>query len=176
MDQYRERRAIQPWPALEQVVINVPQSIAIIAVAANAFLCSSLVAPATELWMTEEAMRAAFIGKTLDGHYTNGLKWTETYASDGRLDYRESGRRAAGNWHFRSRVFCTLYDRGPQGAGLAGGCWTVVEASRNCYEFYAAGANTTEPVEDDIEGAMLRWTARGWRRDEPSTCKEKPSV
>ncbi|HLC09090.1 MAG TPA: hypothetical protein VJK06_07380, partial [Methyloceanibacter sp.] len=28
-------------------------------------------------WMTEEAMRAAFIGRTLDGHYGNGVAWTE---------------------------------------------------------------------------------------------------
>jgi len=28
----------------------------------------------TNTWMTEEAMRAAFIGKTLDGHYVDGLR------------------------------------------------------------------------------------------------------
>jgi hypothetical protein len=52
-------------------------------------------------------MRAAFIGKTLDGHYGNSVTWTETYYDDGHLDYRESQRRAAGSWHFRGHVFCT---------------------------------------------------------------------
>jgi len=61
-------------------------------------------------WMTEEAMRAAFIGKTLDGHYGNGLTWSEAYFGDGRLEYRESARRATGSWHFRGHVFCTFYN------------------------------------------------------------------
>ena len=66
----------------------------------------------TNAWMTEEAMRAAFIGKTLDGHYVDGLRWTETYGADGRLDYRERARKGLGHWYFRGHVFCTFYDPG----------------------------------------------------------------
>ena len=56
-------------------------------------------------------MRAAFIGKTLDGHYGNGLAWTETYFADGRLDYRES-RAARGRATGISAAMCSarFYD------------------------------------------------------------------
>ena len=56
------------------------------------------------------------IGKTLDGHYGNGVAWTETYLDNGRLDYRESARRAVGTWHFRGHVFCTFYESGASAA------------------------------------------------------------
>ena len=84
-------------------------------------------------------MRAAFIGKTLDGHYGNGVTWTETYLADGRLDYRESARQAVGNWHFRGHVFCTFYDPPLLQPAADGGCWTAIKTSANCYEFYLAG-------------------------------------
>lgn len=132
--------------------------------------------PLASPWMSEEAMRAAFIGKTLDGYYGNGVTWTETYAQDGRLDYREPQRRAAGNWYFRGHVFCTFYDPSQAIPPLSGGCWTATKVSANCYEFYLAGLAPEAPFEDDVEGANRRWNARGWRQGEPSTCDDKPSV
>jgi hypothetical protein len=134
-------------------------------------LVPTAVAPATEpRWMNEEAMRAAFIGKTLDGHYSTGVTMTETYHPEGRLEYREKARDAKGYWYFRNgNVFCTFYDPAYR---MNGGCWTVIKASANCYEFYLSGLREpgTEPRGDE------RWQARGWRRGEPSTCEEKPSV
>jgi hypothetical protein len=123
-------------------------------------------------WMSEEAMRAAFIGNTLDGYYVDGLRWTETYSTDGRLDYRESVRRGAGNWHFRGNVFCTFYD---PGYGLNGGCWNAAQVGSNCYEFYVAGA-TDAPEDEAVPGPLAGWSARAWRRGEPSTCESRPSV
>ena len=138
---------------------------------------ATLPAPALDdPWMTEEAMRSAFIGKTLDGYYGNGLTWTETYLGDGRLDYRESARRATGRWHFRGHVFCTFYDPPLPEPPLSGGCWTAIKTSANCYEFYLAGLSPEPPFEDDASGMSRRWNARGWRQEEPSTCSEKPSV
>jgi hypothetical protein len=142
---------------------------------------SSLFAPfATALepdhWMTEAAMRSAFIGKTLDGHYGNGVTWTESYFANGRLDYREAQRQAKGAWHFRGHVFCTFYDPPLLHPPLSGGCWTSLQTSANCYEFYLAGLAPEPPFTDDVPGMALRWNARGWRNDEPSTCNEKPSV
>jgi hypothetical protein len=127
-------------------------------------------------WMSEQAMREAFIGKTLDGHYGNGVAWTEAYLADGRLDYREVARRAVGNWYFRGHVFCTFYDRSDSHPALSGGCWTTIKTSANCYEFYLAGLSREPPFEDDVPSMGQRWNARGWRNDEPSTCTEKPSV
>jgi hypothetical protein len=127
-------------------------------------------------WMTEEAMRQAFIGKTLDGHYGNGLTWTETYFDTGRLDYSESHRRAIGRWHFRGHVFCTFYDPPLPEPPLNGGCWTAIKVSTNCYEFYLAGLSPEPPFNDGTPGMAQRWNARGWRQGEASTCTEKPSV
>jgi hypothetical protein len=126
---------------------------------------------ATAAWMSEEAMRTAFIGKTLDGHYVNGDRWTETYAQSGRLDYSESVRKGVGYWYFRGRVFCTFYD---PGQGFNGGCFTAVQPSANCYEFYLAGL--TEPEAESAPGPLSAWVARAWRRGEPSTCEARPSV
>lgn len=119
-------------------------------------------------------MRAAFVGKTLDGHYANGVTWTETYTGDGRLAYRERARQAVGDWYFRGGVFCTFYDEGYR-PGLTGGCWSVVEAGANCYEFFTAALLPGEPSGGFQEPAG-RWNARAWRRGEPSSCQEKPSV
>lgn len=127
-------------------------------------------------YLDEAGIRKAIVGHTLDGHYGNGVTWTEVYGKDGRLDYREVGRQAAGNWHFRpGDVFCTFYDPSPF-PGLNGGCWLVLKTSANCFEFYVA--DETAPAAPAEEGAPEpgRWNAQGWRRGEPSTCGEKPVV
>lgn len=127
----------------------------------------------TNTWMTEEAMRAAFIGKTLDGHYVDGLRWTEIYSDDGRLDYREVARNGAGHWYFRGSVFCTFYE---PGYGLNGGCWKAVKVSANCYEFYIAELTDGPPEDEAAPGPLRGWAARAWRKGEPPTCEDKPSV
>jgi len=149
----------------------------VIATAAAGLIAALPSVPAaTGPWMSEAAMRAAFIGKTLDGHYANGLTWTETYFDSGRLDYREPERRAVGAWHFRGHVFCTFYDPAQTRPPLTGGCWTAIKSGSNCYEFYLAGLSRDDPADDDLDGAIRRWNARGWRQGEPSTCQDKPSV
>ena len=115
-------------------------------------------------------MRAAFIGKTLDGQYVDGLSWSETYLAAGGLDYQEPLRRGVGHWFFRGHVFCTFYD---PGYGLNGGCWTTIKAGANCFEFYVAsiGQDLSEEGPEPLGG----WTARAWRTGEPSTCEDRPS-
>jgi hypothetical protein len=123
-------------------------------------------------WMTEEAMRQAFIGSTLDGHYVDGLRWSESYTADGRLDYREAVRNGVGYWYFRDQqVFCTFYD---PGQGLGGGCWTAIKTSTNCYEFYVAGFENLQSEDQADPGALRNWAAKAWRRGEPSTCEDRP--
>lgn len=124
-------------------------------------------------WMTEKAMRSAFIGQTLDGHYVDGLRWTEKYTPDGRLDYHEQVRKGVGYWYFRDQVFCTFYD---PGYGLNGGCWKAIKTSSNCFEFYVAGAADAGSDDEAAPGPRGRWSARAWRQGEPSTCENKPSV
>lgn len=142
---------------------------------AFASLAAPLGATPSSTWMSEEDMRAAFIGKTLDGHYVDGLRWTETYNAEGRLDYRENMRKGLGHWYFRGQVFCTFYD---PGYGLNGGCWHAIKASSNCYEFYIAGIGGLPPEpEDEIAPRPLGgWAARAWRAGEPSTCEDRPTA
>jgi hypothetical protein len=147
--------------------------VALGAAAAGAALAPQ--ARAAHDWMSEAAMRQAFIGKTLDGHYVNGMHWSETYTADGRLDYVESLRKGVGHWLFRGRVFCTFYD---PGQGLNGGCFNALQPSSNCYEFYFAGATERdaerEGSRESAPGPLASWVARAWRRDEPSTCDSRP--
>lgn len=157
--------------------VRLAAPLARLATLAFAPLVCAMAAPAAavdQIWMTEAAMRAAFIGKTLDGHYVDGVEWTETYDANGRLDYKESTARAgAGRWYFRGRVFCTFYD---PGHGLNGGCFTAVQSSANCYEFHVADLRRRDDEQDAGPGPMGQWVARAWRRDGPSTCEGRATV
>jgi hypothetical protein len=124
-------------------------------------------------WMSEDAMRGAFIGKTLDGYYADGEDWTETYGQDGRLDYRDRKRASLGHWYFREHVFCTFYDPGQP---INGGCFTAVQVSTNCYEFYLAEFSGREADREPAPGPVGRWVARASRRGEPPTCEARPTV
>ena len=137
--------------------------------------CVSFLAPARadRAWMNEDAMRGAFIGKTLDGYYVDGQGWTETYDANGRLDYRDNARSGPGFWYFRDQVFCTFYD---PGRNINGGCFTAVQASSNCYEFYLAGFSEREADKETPQGPLGRWVARASRRGEASTCEGRPTV
>ena len=130
-------------------------------------------ARAEQGWMTEAAMRAAFVGKTLDGYYADGEDWTERYDADGRLDYSDRRRRSPGSWYFRDEVFCTFYD---PGRNVTGGCFTAIQAGTNCYEFYLAEFSEREADKEVPPGPVGRWVARASRRGEPSTCEARPTV
>ncbi len=149
------------------------QSARFAALAMLACVSTAPMALAGRGWMTEADMRGAFIGKTLDGQYVGGLEWTETYDLNGRLDYKESARVGGGYWYFRDHVFCTFYD---PGQGLNGGCFTAIQASANCYEFYMAALGEREADKTEPPGQAGRWVARASRRGEPSTCEGRPSV
>lgn len=143
--------------------------------AVSSLLVSAMPAAALAPYLSEAAIREAIVGQTLDGHYGNGMTWAETYMSDGKLDYREASRAAKGAWSFRpGNVFCTFYDPSPSGT-LSGGCWQVIKSSANCFEFYVAAETPSFDAEEGMP-APTQWNARGWRRGEPSTCGEKPSV
>jgi hypothetical protein len=153
-------------------MVGLARRIALVTLcAAGLAAAPALPAGAVRDWMSEEAMRGAFIGRTLDGQYVNGERWTETYTADGRLDYRERVRRGLGYWLFRGRVFCTFYDPGQE---LNGGCFTALQPSRNCYEFYIAGFGELEAGRESWPGPLGSWVARAWRKDEPSTCESRP--
>jgi hypothetical protein len=70
-------------------------------------------------------------------------------------------------------VFCTFYDPGQD---INGGCFTAIQASANCYEFYLAGLSERGDDEEAERGPLGRWVARAARRGEPSTCPARPTV
>ena len=149
--------------------ISIKLNTLLVALSAVAF-SGVAIAASPRVWMTEEAMHTAFVGKTLSGHYVDGLAWTETYGEDGRLVYSEALRKGRGSWYFQGpRILCTFYD---PGYGLNGGCWNALQVSRNCYEFYPAGWLEPETGSEAAPGLLRTWIARAWRQGEPSSCDE----
>jgi hypothetical protein len=136
-------------------------------------LGASRLAFANTPWMTEESMRADFIGETLQGYYWDGQSWIGSYAGSGRYEVREGEKHAVGAWYFRGRAFCFFY--GPPHWPLAERCGAVQKLSANCYQFHLVYPRTGEllPTEGDFR-PLVQWNSRGWRQREPSTCEEKP--
>jgi hypothetical protein len=119
------------------------------------------------LWMTESELRTTFTGVTIDGHYQNGRTFTETYAAEGGVDYRDSVRVSGGHWSIVAGTFCTIYDDDP-----AGGCFRVMRSGENCYEFYFV-ARTEEQA---ATPGSPDWSARGWLNSKPATCTDGANV
>ena len=154
-------------------MLGIPRLAAALSMLIGVFAAVAPPALAERSWMSEDAMRGAFIGKTLDGYYADGEGWTETYGRDGRLDYRDGKRASLGYWYFREHVFCTFYDPGQP---INGGCFTAVQVSANCYEFFLADFSEREADKEPAPGPVGRWVARASRRGEPSTCEARPTV
>jgi hypothetical protein len=124
---------------------------------------------AVSRWMSDGELKTAFSGRTIDGHYSDGTTFTESYFDSGRLDYREQARRMVGRWLVVEGTFCTLYDN-----QSPGGCFKVHRASSNCFVLYFAAAD--EEALAETPDRAPRWTARAWLTDRPSTCKAVPAV
>lgn len=122
-------------------------------------------------WMSAAELKAAFSGTTIAGHYADGRPFKESYFKNGRLKYFEelSHRAQVGHWSIVSGSFCTIYDLNP-----TGGCFRVRRHSANCFEFYFLVRTETEARQP--EPGRPSWSARAWRTDRPSTCREKPIV
>lgn len=120
------------------------------------------------IWMGDTAIRETFSGHTIDGTYSDGTPFTESYLANGRLAYSEVRRRLAGRWSVVEGTFCTLYDN-----AVPGGCFKIRRTGENCFEFYFAAVD-----EEDLAVGTTdppRWVARGWRKDQPATCQTVPS-
>ena len=122
-----------------------------------------------ESWMDESAIRAAFSGKTIQGNYASGKAFTESYAADGAIDYRERGIEYRGHWSIQAGSFCTIYHTDP-----AGGCYSVRHVSENCYEFYYVTRTEAQAAERDL--GRPAWTARAAVADRDASCSDRPSV
>ncbi len=125
----------------------------------------------TVTWMGNEEIKAAFTGVTINGIYGDGATFTESYAQDGRITYKDTRAALAltGRWSVINRSFCTLYD-----TLITGGCFRVSRHSNNCFEFYFFSNSKSEAALD--LPTRPSWTARGWDKARASTCDEKPAV
>lgn len=147
----------------------MPAAAALLAAALLLVIITIPAARADQRWMGDGDLTKAFSGRTIDGHYSDGATFTESYFDSGRLDYREQSRRMVGRWLVVEGTFCTLYDN-----QSPGGCFKVHRASTNCFEFYYAAAD--EEALAATPGGLPRWTARAWITDRPSTCNAVPAV
>jgi len=136
----------------------------------GAAVALAIVVPAQAAdWMTEPELKTAFSGRTIEGAYANGVKFIESYAASGSLDYAEPRRKLTGRWSTAGDTFCTIYT-GDQ----TGGCFRVRQVSDNCFEFYFAARDEAEAESAPAEKPS--WTARAWRTDAAATCRALPAV
>lgn len=143
---------------------------------ACALLANLPLATAENPWMSEEAMRADFAGKRLEGYYYFSVTWTATFDEGGRYQVGErepDGRvlEAQGRWYFRGQAFCLFY--GPPSWLLLERCSQVRKISSNCYEFHLVWPDGRPRDEGGAQPQPL-WHSRGWRQGEPSTCETNP--
>lgn len=128
-----------------------------------------LPAYSVEEWMPADELAQTFRGVAIDGVYEDGRKFSEHYLDDGSLSYEEGPRQTSGYWSITAGTFCTIY-RGDS----SGGCYRVARIGANCFEFYFVAR--TEAQVRRREDGKPGWTARGWKKTQPATCVETPTV
>jgi hypothetical protein len=112
-------------------------------------------------WMSDEDMRSTFAGKRVAGVYPNGVKFEETYAPSGTVDYKDDLQSDSGNWAISAGNFCFFY------RSMQGGCFKLHRDGENCYQAVLA----SEAV-NSKSGPLSKtgWAVLMWRADMPSTC------
>ena len=125
--------------------------------------------PSRPLWLDDGEILSQFKNATIDGRYASGKAFTEQYAADGRVTYREPGTRLAGHWSVTEGTLCTIYD-----GDASGGCYRVARVDSNCYEFYFV--SRTEAAAPGPPDGKPAWTARGAVQGQASACHDQPGV
>lgn len=106
-------------------------------------------------------MKSAFGGKTFAGRYVNGDEFTETYWTDGGINYSDKNGQAVGRWHVSAQGFCTFYEN------MNGGCFLVRKSGDNCFDFFVVEDQDTGPLPKGEKPSLV---AQGWNPEKPSTC------
>ncbi len=120
-------------------------------------------------WLTATEIESGLGGKTLEGMYATGRRFTERYLPGGQLEYVEGGVAMTGRWSVTAGTLCTIYDTDP-----AGGCYRVARSGSNCYEFYFV--SRSEDAAPGPPGVKPDWTARGAVDGAIDACKEGAHV
>ena len=142
--------------------------------AACAALIATALGPATAraqdvTWLSGAEIETLLKGRTLDGMYASGRRFTESYLESGGLTYTEDGVTLNGHWSVRSGTLCTIYDTDP-----TGGCFRVAPMGANCFEFYFVARS--EEAAPGRPGGKPDWTARGAVEGKAEPCTEGANV
>lgn len=139
-------------------------------IAAGASVCTPhAYAISSDIWLNEAEISKALEGKTLDGVYAGGRRFSESYMQGGNLEYRENGETLRGHWSITQGTLCTIYDANP-----TGGCFRVAPAGGNCFEFYFV-ARTEEAAAGSLD-ERPDWTARGSVEGTLEACPDGANV
>lgn len=122
-----------------------------------------------DTWLSDAQIESHLKGRTLDGMYASGRRFTESYLEGGALQYSEDGLTLTGRWSVRSGTLCTIYDTDP-----TGGCFRVTAPSHNCLEFYFV--TRTEATAPGSPDTKPDWTARGAVEGKAEACAESADV
>jgi hypothetical protein len=125
--------------------------------------------PSQPVWLSGTEIVAQFKGATIDGRYASGKAFTEQYAADGRVIYKEPNATFGGHWSVTEGTLCTIYE-----GDASGGCYRVARVDTNCYEFYFV--SRTEAAAPGPPDGKPAWTARGALQGQASACRDQPSV
>lgn len=120
-------------------------------------------------WLSDAEIETLLKGRTLDGMYASGRRFTESYLESGGLTYTEDGVTLTGHWSVRSGTLCTIYDTDP-----TGGCFRVAPMGANCFEFYFV--SRSEEAAPGRPGGKPDWTARGAVEGKAEACTEGANV
>lgn len=138
-----------------------------------AWACVVLLMPAAAVaqmpWLSGAQIEKALAGRTIDGMYASGRRFSESYLEGGALEYLEDGVRLKGRWSVTAGTLCTIYDTDP-----TGGCFRVLSSGSNCYEFYFV-ARDEEQARSPKQGEPS-WTARGAIEGSPEACPDDANV
>lgn len=120
-------------------------------------------------WLDASQISKALAGRTLDGVYAGGRRFSERYLEGGALEYSENGHVLRGHWSITEGTLCTIYDTDP-----TGGCFRVAPAGGNCFEFYFVSRSEEQaPGPADV---APHWTARGAVEGSPDACPDQANA
>lgn len=120
-------------------------------------------------WLSASEIELTLKGRTLEGEYLSGRRFTERYLESGAVEYIENGVTISGHWSVTEGTLCTIYDTDP-----TGGCFRVATSGANCLEFYFVARS--EEAAPGPPGIAPDWTARGAIDGKPEACKDGANV
>ncbi len=123
--------------------------------------------------ITAEEWLAAFTGYTMEGVYSDGVRFTEIVNADGTTDYADPEWAGKGDVFLLDGQVCFRY---PEPGWEGPHCKIVWQRSANCYDGYFADDPYRQKRASLVSQMLgLESDVRFWRSEEPSTCPVEPT-